>query len=67
VKPVIFLGKKNMVEEKENVGTASFGCPAKAKPSASVGTDAFVRPAGKARVRKRYEIRPLGKKKCAEP
>jgi len=56
-----------MVGEKENVGTASFGCPAKAKPSASVGTDAFVRPAGKARVRKRYEIRPLGKKKCAEP
>src|SRR5579864_375936 len=26
------------------------GCPAKAKPSASVGTDAFVRPASKARV-----------------
>jgi hypothetical protein len=51
------------------VATAAFGCPAKAKakPSASVGADAFVRPAGEARVRKRHEMRPLGKKKCAEP
>jgi len=43
---------------EENVGTAAFGCPAKAKPSASVGTDAFVRPAGKARARKCQQIRP---------
>jgi hypothetical protein len=41
-----------MIEDEESihVGTAAIGCPAQAKPSASVGTDAFVRPASAASV-----------------
>ena len=37
-------------EESIHVGTAAIGCPAQAKPSASVGTDAFVPPASAASV-----------------
>jgi hypothetical protein len=41
-----------MIEDEESihVGTAAIGCPAQAKASASVGTDAFVRPASAASV-----------------
>jgi hypothetical protein len=35
---------------EQHVGTAAIGCPAKAKPSASVGTDALVRPGREATV-----------------
>jgi hypothetical protein len=50
-----------------HVGTAAIGCPAQAKPSPSVGTDAFVRPASAASVAPPAAITTAAVASCPAP